>query len=147
MTVAANVYNSALQCIADRTVNAVADTLKVMLLDNSADFDATHTVLADISAHQIAAGNGYTSGGVALTGVAWGRLVDVTFLDASDPTWLASGGTISAYKAVIYDDSIASPLKPLLTFINLGGQQNANAGTQFRLIFGATGFLTITPVN
>src|SRR6185503_19323755 len=42
--------------------------------------------------------NGYTTGGVALTGETWTRSGDTTTYDANDPVWTASGGSIVAVR-------------------------------------------------
>lgn len=56
------------------------------------------------------AGNGYTAGGEALTSVTWVESSGTVTLDADDIVWNASGGDIVARFAVIYDDSVSTPV-------------------------------------
>ena len=80
-----------------------ADALKVALT-NSAPNASTAAGLADIT--QIAAGNGYTTGGFALTGVTYTETAGVGTLSASDLVITASGGTMATFRyAVLYNDT------------------------------------------
>lgn len=75
---------------------------------------ATNSVKADIT--EIAAGNGYTAGGVTCS-VTSGALTGGTFkVVLADPSTItASGGSIGPFQwAVLYNDTPSSPLKPLL---------------------------------
>lgn len=59
-TAAFNKFNSFVEAVAEKAHNLGADTLKVMLT-NTAPV-ATNTKYADISATELANGNGYTTG-------------------------------------------------------------------------------------
>jgi hypothetical protein len=78
-----------------------------------------HSVKADVT-NEIAAGAGYTAGGVALSG----KLVTATTggwaFESDDPTWTASGGNIPAWRrGVLYaDGSLWGKTSPLIgTFL------------------------------
>lgn len=60
--------------------------------------------------------NGYTTGGVALSGVTWTNSGGTISFACSTPTpWTASGGSITARFAVIYRNAtVNSIVKPLL---------------------------------
>jgi len=47
-------------------------------------------------------GNGYLTGGEALTGVTWNEVTGTVIWDAVDIAWTAAGGSIVARTAVIY---------------------------------------------
>jgi len=88
------------------------DTLKVALMVPSFSFDETiHGTWADVSADEIAGGNGYTAGGQTLANVAASintadKRVEI---DADNPSWTASGGAIATTgSAIVYNDTHAS---------------------------------------
>lgn len=121
-------------------------TFKVMLLNNSATFDATDTALTDVTnagAYQVS-GNGWDSGGETLSNVAVTVVAtDGAMIDADDLAITATGGDIGpAYKAVIYDDTHASDAP--LWFIDFGESKTAGVGTDFRVTFNANGIARVT---
>lgn len=62
-----------------------------------------HAVWADISTHEITAGNGYAAGGAALTGVAKTAIAGGFKLASDGVVWTASGGPIPAWRyGVLY---------------------------------------------
>jgi hypothetical protein len=143
MAVTINVYDKFKEYIGDGTIDLDTHTFKVALLNNSASFTSTNTAWADISANEIANGNGYTTGGATLT-VTWVESSGTVTFDATDVTWTASGGAITAYKAAIYDDSTTSPADALCFFIDLDGVQTAADGADFKLIWNASGIFTLS---
>lgn len=84
----------------------VGVTVKVALLTSAYAPDASssgHDVYADASANEIAAGNGYTAGGVALSGMAATAIAGGFKFSSANPGWIASGGSIPAWRyAVMY---------------------------------------------
>jgi hypothetical protein len=67
------------------------------------DGDAGNEVWADVSANEIANGNGYTTGGLALTSVALSMTAGVVKFTSAAAVWTASGGSIPAWRyAYIY---------------------------------------------
>lgn len=96
--------------------NLASNTLKVALT-NTAPSKTTNTVLSDIT--QIAAGNGYVSGGVTATVASSSQTGGVYNLILSGVSWTASGGDIAANRyAVLYNDTAAS--KNLIAFADFG---------------------------
>jgi hypothetical protein len=92
-------------------------TLKIML-SNTAPNVATHTVRADAS--ELAAGNGYTSGGADINnnGTRSGATTNVAAVTVS---WTATGGTIGPFRYVIlYNDTPTSPADPLIAYFDNG---------------------------
>jgi hypothetical protein len=78
---------------------------------------AVQEVLADL-AGEVAALNGYTAGGIALTTVTWAEDgAGGMILNAADTVFTATGGSITARYAVVYN---ATPTaKPLLCYVLL----------------------------
>lgn len=121
--------------------NAAGDTYK-LILATAATFNASHTTLAGITYTEVANGNGYTTGGKALTGVAITQVGNDAKFDADDVTWTASGGPIAASYGILVDDTDTND--PPLVLIDFGGSQSAGDGTDFKAIWPAAGIFTFT---
>lgn len=112
-------YNSFRKYLGDGTIDLDSHAFKVMLVSSSYTPNAaTHTVKADVT-NELSTANGYTSGGASLGSVTWTQSAAVVTFDAADTTWTASGGSIVARWAVIYDDTPTSPVDPLVAYILL----------------------------
>lgn len=101
-------YNHVAELIGDGTIDLDTHSFKLALFTSSYTPAGTHTTLAGITANQVAAGNGYTANGAALTSVTWNRSAGVATFDSADVVWTASGGPITARYAVMFDDTAAS---------------------------------------
>ena len=89
MAVTVHNYNQFLLQLGDGTLDLDSHTFKAALMSPSFSFNATNTVWADVSSTEIAAGNGYTSGGKALTSVTYTQSLGVVTFDFDDPEcWL-----------------------------------------------------------
>lgn len=141
MAVTISVYNHTAAKFADGSF-AVGDTYKVKLL-TAATFDATNTTLAATGGTEVAGANGYTTGGQSLANVAVSTVTtnDAKF-DADDVTWTASGGNLTASYGILFNDTDAND--PPLAFIDFGGSQTAGDGTQFKIVWNASGIFTFT---
>jgi hypothetical protein len=122
--------------------NAVGDTYKVMLC-TAATFDATNTTLASVTKTEVTNANGYTTGGATLANVAVTTVTtnDAKF-DADDASWSASGGAITASYAILYNDTDADD--PPVAFIDFGASESAADGTNFLIVWNASGIFTWT---
>lgn len=141
MAVTFSLYNHTAQRFASGA-NAAADTYKVKLL-TAATFNATHTTLAGTGGTEVASGNGYTTGGATLANVAITTVTtnDAKF-DADDVVWSASGGAITASYGILYNDTDTDD--PPVAFIDFGGSESAGDGTDFRIVWNASGIVTFT---
>lgn len=109
-----------------------AHTFKVALT-NSAPL-ATNTVLTDIT--QIAAANGYTSGGTATT-ITVSETTGTTTVQGTSVTFTASGGAMGTFRYyVLYNDTAAS--KNLVEFWDHGSAVTLNSGDSFQIKFNNT---------
>lgn len=143
------VYNQFAFEVMNGTYNlaAAGDTVKTALMAtghsaSTRDDDGW----ASVSANELGAGGGYTTGGETMASKV--TSVDDTddegvFDSTVDETWTSA--TFSAYYAVIYDDTPASPLDPLICSIDFGGVQTVSAGT-FTITWAAEGIVNITTV-
>jgi hypothetical protein len=77
--------------------------------------DATDEVLADLG-NEIANGNGYTSGGIALANVVLNQAAGVVTFDCDPAVWSAGPGSIPAwrYGYVYYLGTLNSKVNPLV---------------------------------
>ncbi len=78
-----------------------SDTWKMALFLSSSNLGASSTTYAGLT-NEHANGNGYTTGGASITLTLSGTTT-VTVDIATDPVWTASGGSITARYAVIYE--------------------------------------------
>lgn len=107
-------------------------TFKVFLSNTAPS--AANSVLADIT--QIAAGNGYTSGGTALTGVSISETGGTTTVQANQVTFTASGGAMATFRYYgIYNDTQTSPADPLVMWWDHGAAVTLNDGESFTIKF------------
>lgn len=107
--------------------NLASDTLKVALT-NTAPSASTDDEFADIT--EIAAGNGYTAGGVTATVDTSALSAGVYTLTLSGVTWTASGGDIAANRyAVLYNDTATND--ELIAYADFGASAViANGNTE-----------------
>lgn len=114
-------------------------TYKVMLT-NTAPV-ATNAVKADIT--EISAGNGYTAGGTA-SAITRSNSSGVETIFAADVVFTATGAVGPFRYAVLYNDTQASPAKPLVGWADYGSAVTmANADT-FTVDFdGTNGILQV----
>jgi len=101
---------------------------------------ATNTVKANIT--EIAAGNGYTAGGPTVT-IATSTASGVAKLTATDVTVTATGAIGPFRYGVIYNDTQATPAKPLVGWIDLGQTTMANLDTLTLDFDGTNGFFKV----
>lgn len=123
--------------LAKKVHQLATDSLKVML-SNTAPVVATNQLKADIT--EIAAGNGYVAGGSSATNSV-SRTGAVSSVVGVDIVFTAAGGSIGPFRyAVLYDDTPASPLKPLIGYWDYGSSITLNDGESFTVDFGASMF-------
>jgi len=142
MAITINNYNQFLEQLGDGTLDMDTHTFKAALMTSGFVFTAANTVWADVSANELANGFGYTTGGLALTNVTWSQTAGKVTFDFDDPTWTATGGSLTAVTdLVIYDDTATGD--PLMFACDLGGSFTAVDGARLVLQLPATGFFTI----
>lgn len=115
--------------------NFLSDTYKVCL-SNSAPL-ATNTALANIT--QIAAGNGYTSGGTATT-ITIAEVSGTTTVSGTQVVFTAAGGSIGPLRyVVLYNDTTATPVnKPLVGWWDYGSSITLADGETLTVKFSNT---------
>src|SRR6476660_8687361 len=85
----------------DGTFDIDTDSWKCALFLSTSNIGASSTTYAGLT-NEVANANGYTTGGISVTLTLSGTTT-VTVDISSDPVWTASGGSITARFAVIYE--------------------------------------------
>lgn len=134
-------FNAFVNWLAVGNVNLGSDTLKLMLT-NTAPV-AGNSIYSDISATEVANGNGYTTGGAAATVSSTGQTSGTYTLKLNSPTWTASGAVGPFRYAVLYDSTPASN-KTLILFWDYASSVTLASGDTFTATFdGSLGVLTL----
>jgi hypothetical protein len=106
-----------------------------LLLSNTAPV-ATNAVKGDLT--EITAANGYAAGGVAMP-VTVSTSSGTAKVTGTSETITASSGSFGPYRYVsLYNDSVASPLKPLVGFWDYGSAISTNDTETFTFTPDAT---------
>lgn len=87
------------------------DTLKIALVTSGYTPNIAHTVWADVSANEAANGNGYTTGGIALTS----PVVTNSTIRYTDPVWTALTKTFR-YSVCYKSGTVGALTNPLLFY-------------------------------
>ena len=117
------IYNQAKLKMLTATINLASTTFKCALFQVTSNAATlTNSLYGDLT-NEVANGNGYTTGGVDLTGevcVIPAAAPTTVQFDCDNPTWTASGGTIPGVAiAVIYMGNATTSLRHLLCFSQL----------------------------
>lgn len=102
---------------ATNLLGANAANFKMILVTSSyTPNNATDEILSHVSANEIANGSGYTTGGVALTGVSLGQSAGVVKFTSSPAVWTATGGNIPAWRrgVVYYNGTLNGKVNPIV---------------------------------
>jgi hypothetical protein len=143
-------YYSFKEYVGDGGIDLDTDTFKIiLLLSTSNAATLTLTNYAGLT-NEVATNFGYTQGGLALNSPTWVTATTVTTFDVSgaDPVWTASGGSITARFAAIFDDTSTVPSADLLVCYSLldnaPADVTATTGNTFTVAMHASGVFTFT---
>ena len=123
------------------------DSFKIILgLDASNMTTTTVDAYASVTA-EVSSNWGYTPGTKTLANPAWTEAAGTVKWDESgaDPVWTASGGSIVARKAAIYNDTVATPTAdPLVCSSSLNATDiTATDGNTFTIAMHTSGIFTL----
>ena len=110
--------------------NSGGDDFKLALYDNSASFTAATT--AYTATNEVGASGSYSAGGGSLTRVDPTTSGTTAFADFADITFTSA--TITAYGALIYNDTVAGD--PSVIVLDFGGAKTSTAG-DFEIVMPA----------
>lgn len=130
----------------DGTIDLDTHTLKVALFTQASNV-ATASVDGLAAATNQASGGGYAVWTV--TGVSLTETSGTVKFTSNNPNWTASGGTIAAKYAAIYDDTVTSPVAdPIIAHMDLDTGNAAgvsvNDGNTLTIQLSANGYFTTT---
>lgn len=114
-------------------MNLNIDALKVMLTNTLPV--AANALLADIT--EIAAGNGYSAGGAAITAQGYSQTTGLASLVGTGPIFTAAGGSIGPFQYVVLYDATAAG-GPLIGWVDYGAPVTMADTETFGVVFGAT---------
>lgn len=143
------VYDKLKEYIGDASIDLdSADVFKVALfLSTSNAATLSLDGLAAVT-NQVAAGNGYVAGGNTVTSVTWVEAAGTVTFDSADPSFAASGGTIVFRFAVLYDDTVVSPVADPMVCFTLADNTPLDVtiadGETLNLVLTASGYFTLT---
>ena len=141
MAVTVSKFNKLMEHVGKGIIKFNTDTFKAILV-NGYTFDPTDDAITDIGPVEITAGNGYTTGGITLTGLAYAYNVTNNNVkwSANNVVWTATGGSIGPATGAIIVDTTANKV---VMYIDFGGSQTATDASEFKLMFNSNGILTI----
>lgn len=147
MAVTASLYGYVFLCAFNKELDYDSDAWKVSLHTSSYTPAQTHKYRSDTTASEVANGNGYATGGLAisLTTPTYNTGTKVmTFGGPATSQWTAS--TFTARYAIIYDSTPATDAtKPLLGYVDFGADQSPSAGT-LTITWSSSTIATVTLV-
>lgn len=144
MAASITLYHSFKTKLGNKEIDLNSDTFKVALTTSSyTPAASTHDEYADLT-NELSTANGYTSGGATLGTPTWNLSGGTVTWDADNTVWTASGGSIVARYAVIYDDTASG--KPLVAYVLLDttpANVTATDGNTLTIAWNASGILTL----
>lgn len=138
-------FNQTIEDVFKKKIDVSADSLLVLLTltsPNAADIKvdtttATCTVAATSNALEIAAGNGYTKKGGAVTVTTSSQSAGTFTLAANQVVFTASGGAFANFRyVVLYDDtSGTTSTRSVIAWWDYGATVTLNSGETFTVKF------------
>lgn len=117
------------------TINGSTDVFKIALMASGFTYNQdTHGDYADISASELPTASGYTVGGATLGGVTITQndTLNEGIIAWNNPSWVASGGDLTAIGAIIYDDTHLDDV--IVGYIDFGSDQTTLNGGTFTIV-------------
>lgn len=142
MAITVNWYGLGLLSLMDTPTDLEQITLNLALATDSYTPNRdTHDFRDDFTAAEVANGNGYTTGGVTLSGVAWSydTASDQVRLDCGDPSWTFTASKTWRYGIGYIDTGGADSTDPLIFLLTWDSNQSVS--TSYTLTIDAAGLL------
>lgn len=122
------------------TYDLDTDTFLIALFLSTSNIGAASTTYAAVT-NEHANANGYTTGGISLGALTLAGTTTVTVDDPADAVWTASGGSITARFAVLYESGGRVLCHCLLD--NTPADVTATDGNTLTIAFNASGIFTL----
>jgi hypothetical protein len=141
-------YESAKLAWANGLIDFDTHSFKINLYSSASNANtltaATITQLSDIT-NQLATLNGYTQNDKAVTITTTNVGGTITIDETTNPTWTASGGSITARFAVIYNDTHANDMPCFVCLLDTApADVTATNGNTLTININASGLVTVT---
>lgn len=130
--------NGARTRLLNGTFDMDTDSFKIALFLSTSDIGAASTTYAGVT-NEHANNNGYTTGGIATT-VSLSGTTTVT-VDGTDVVWTASGGSIVARFAVLYE--VGGDVLCYCLLDSTPADVTATAGNTLTVAMNASGIFTL----
>lgn len=138
-----NKFNLFVQDLARGNMNLNTDTLKVMLT-NTAPV-ATNHVYSDISATELANGNGYTTGGATVPGTGTSNSSGTESVAATAITFTSVTGNMGPFRYVVFYDNTPAT-KTLIGWADYGSSITLNGAAGETFVITPSGNVLLTLV-
>jgi hypothetical protein len=132
--------NASRTSMLDGTFDFDTDTFKVALFLSTSNIGAASTTYAGLT-NEHANANGYTTGGISIGALTLSGTTTVTVDDPADCVWTASGGSVVARFAVLYESAGNVVCYCLLD--STPADVTATAGNTLTVAFNASGIFTL----
>lgn len=144
MSSTTQVYDCLRKYVMDGTLDLDTSPIKVALVTSGYTFSAAHTTFSSVSGNEVAAGAGYTAGGILLTGQAVTYTGAVGKFTANSPVWSALTKTFRY--AVLYGsgtlNGVVDPLMLCVLLDNTPGNI-VISGIDYTILWNAAGIITL----
>ena len=143
------VYESAKLAILNKEIDFDTDSFKINLYLSTSNADtlaaATVTTALTSITNQVATNFGYTQNTKAVTLTVANVTGTVTIDETTNPVWTASGGSIVARFAVIYDDTHATDCPICVCLLDTTpADVTATTGNTLTITMNASGLFTLS---
>jgi hypothetical protein len=141
------IYDSAKKLLCNGGIDFDSDTIKMALVTSSYTPALTHTQWSDVSGSELASGSGYTTGGATVSATVTNSGSTTKLSASADPSWTASGGSLTLRYAVLYKSGSGGGLtNPLIGYVALDTASNITLADGTQLIVGTPsgGFWDLT---
>ncbi len=139
-------YAKAKLALANGDIDFDGHSFKINLYLSTSNCDTltAHDALADLT-NQVATNFGYTQDTKAVTIATADSSGTTTIDETTNPVWTASGGSITARFAVIYDDTHAADMPVFVCLLDTApADVTATDGNTFTITMNASGVVTVS---
>lgn len=142
-------YEQAKKHLADGTLDLDTNTFKMSLHTSASNANTltTSSAFADLT-NELTTANGYTAGGITLTGVTWTNAAGTMTWTANAVTWTASGTGLVARFAVIRAsgtlNGIVDPIMCVSLLDTTPADVSTSSGNTFTITMNASGTFTLS---
>lgn len=121
--------------------------MALFLSTSNANTLSVSNKLADLT-NEVANAFGYTTGGVALSGLAWSNSAGTETWTSGNATWTAAGGSLTARFGVVYKlgtfGGIVNPLACVCLLDTAPADVSVADGQQLQVTINAGGIVTLS---